>query len=49
MILRPGVGFLADLNILFPFQVDIFVVGSSVLAMIFWGKKILGVGEKGKP
>lgn len=40
MILRPGVGYLADRNILYPFRLDIVVVGLSALAILLFGKKI---------
>ena len=38
MAVRPGMGFLADLNITYPFRVDIAVVGVGVLVvMVAWG------------
>ena len=40
MLLRPGVGYLADRNILYPFRLDIIVVGLSAAAVLFFGKKI---------
>ena len=40
VILRPGVGYLADLNILNPFRLDILVIGLSILGVFVFGKKI---------
>ena len=42
VILRPGIGYLADLNILNPFRLDFLVVGLSSLAVLFFGKAITG-------
>jgi MFS family permease len=40
MLLRPGVGYLADRNILNPFRLDIIVMGLSVLALVFYRKTL---------
>lgn len=40
VFLRPGIGYLADRNILNPFRLDILVVGLSALVVLFFGKKI---------
>ena len=40
MILRPGVGYLADRNILNPFRLDFVVVGVSVLSLVFFQKTL---------
>ena len=40
MILRPGVGYLADRNILNPFRLDVVVVGLSVLAVVIFRKSV---------
>jgi MFS family permease len=39
MIVRPGVGYLADQNILNPFRLDIIVVGLSTLGVLLMSKK----------
>jgi MFS family permease len=43
MILRPGIGYLADRNILNPFRLDVVVVGLSTLAVLLVSKTVVKI------
>jgi hypothetical protein len=49
MVIRPGIGYLADLNITYPFRWDLIAMGVSLLVAAVVKKDAIGRSEDQKP